>query len=62
MESRSVVYIFDSFAMAIQLGGTIYDLEESELRYASPFGNTKYPANFAGMVAGGMLARSHATR
>jgi NADPH-dependent 2,4-dienoyl-CoA reductase/sulfur reductase-like enzyme/rhodanese-related sulfurtransferase len=41
----------DSFAMAIQAGLTIYDLEESELSYAPPFGSAKDPVNFAGMVA-----------
>ena len=41
----------DSFAMAIQAGFTIYDLEESELSYAPPFGSAKNPVNFAGMVA-----------
>ena len=41
----------DSFAMAIQAGFTIYDLEESELSYAPPFGSAKDPVNFAGMVA-----------
>jgi NADPH-dependent 2,4-dienoyl-CoA reductase/sulfur reductase-like enzyme/rhodanese-related sulfurtransferase len=45
----------DSFAMAIQMGGTIYDLEESELCYAPPFGSAKDPVNFAGMVAAGIL-------
>jgi rhodanese-related sulfurtransferase len=41
----------DSFAMAIQAGFTIYDLEECELSYAPPFGSAKDPVNFAGMVA-----------
>ena len=41
----------DSFAMAIQAGFTIYDLEESELSYAPPFGSAKDPVNFAGMIA-----------
>jgi NADPH-dependent 2,4-dienoyl-CoA reductase/sulfur reductase-like enzyme/rhodanese-related sulfurtransferase len=41
----------DSFAMAIQMGCTIYDLEEVELSYAPPFGSAKDPVNFAGMVA-----------
>ncbi len=45
----------DSFAMAIQMGCTIYDLEESELCYAPPFGSAKDPVNFAGMVAGDIL-------
>ena len=37
--------------MAIQAGLTVYDLEESELAYAPPFGSAKDPVNFAGMVA-----------
>jgi NADPH-dependent 2,4-dienoyl-CoA reductase/sulfur reductase-like enzyme/rhodanese-related sulfurtransferase len=41
----------DAFAMAIQAGMTIYDLEEVELSYAPPFGSAKDPVNFAGMVA-----------
>ena len=41
----------DSFAMAIQMRCTIYDLEESELCYAPPYGSAKDPVNFAGMVA-----------
>lgn len=45
----------DSFAMAIQMGCTIYDLEESELSYAPPYGSAKDPVNFAGMVASDVL-------
>ena len=45
----------DSFAMAIQMGCTIYDLEESELCYAPPFGSAKDPVNFAGMIAANIL-------
>jgi NADPH-dependent 2,4-dienoyl-CoA reductase/sulfur reductase-like enzyme/rhodanese-related sulfurtransferase len=45
----------DSFAMAIQMGCTIYDLEEAELSYAPPFGSAKDPVNFAGMVAANIL-------
>ena len=46
----------DAFAMAIQVGATIYDLEESELSYAPPFGSAKDPVNFAGMVAANIFA------
>ena len=42
-------------AMAIQLGATVYDLEESELCYAPPFGSAKDPVNFAGMLAADVL-------
>jgi NADPH-dependent 2,4-dienoyl-CoA reductase/sulfur reductase-like enzyme/rhodanese-related sulfurtransferase len=45
----------DSLAMAIQMGCTIYDLEECELSYAPPFGSAKDPVNFAGMVAADVL-------
>ena len=45
----------DAFAMAIQAGLTVYDLEESELCYAPPFGSAKDPVNFAGMVAANLL-------
>jgi NADPH-dependent 2,4-dienoyl-CoA reductase/sulfur reductase-like enzyme/rhodanese-related sulfurtransferase len=45
----------DAFAMAIQMGCTIYDLEEAELSYAPPFGSAKDPVNFAGMVAADIL-------
>lgn len=40
-----------ALAMAIQMGATIYDLEESELCYAPQFGSAKDPVNFSGMVA-----------
>ena len=45
----------DSIAMSIQMGGTVYDLEESELSYAPPFGSAKDPVNFAGMMAANVL-------
>ena len=45
----------DVLAMAIQMGATVYDLEETELCYAPPFGSAKDPANFAGMVAADVL-------
>jgi NADPH-dependent 2,4-dienoyl-CoA reductase/sulfur reductase-like enzyme/rhodanese-related sulfurtransferase len=45
----------DSLAMAIQGGLTVYDLEESELCYAPPFGSAKDPVNFMGMIAANML-------
>ena len=41
--------------MALQMGATIYDLEEAELCYAPPFGSAKDPVNFAGMVAADVL-------
>jgi rhodanese-related sulfurtransferase len=45
----------DAMAMAIQLGGSVYDLEECELCYAPQFGSAKSPVNFAGMVAADVL-------
>jgi len=45
----------DSLAMAIQKQFTIYDLEESELCYAPPYGSAKDPVNFVGMVAADIL-------
>ena len=45
----------DVIAMAIQLGGTVYDLEESELCYAPQFGAAKDPVNLAGMIAANHL-------
>ena len=44
-----------ALAMAIQMGATIYDLEEAELCYAPQFGSAKDPLNFAGMVAADMV-------
>ena len=43
------------FAAMIQMGATIYDLEEAELCYAPQFGSAKDPVNFAGMIAAGVL-------
>ncbi len=45
----------DVFSSILQMGGTVYDLEESELCYAPPFGSAKDPMNFAGMVAADIL-------
>ncbi len=45
----------DALAMAIQMGATVYDLEESELCYAPPYGSAKDPVNFAGMVPADVL-------
>ena len=44
-----------TLAMAIQMGATVYDLEEAELCYTPPFGSAKDPVNFAGMVAAGVV-------
>jgi rhodanese-related sulfurtransferase len=45
----------DVIAMAIQMGATVYDLEESELCYAPQFGAAKDPVNMAGMIASNYL-------
>ncbi len=45
-----------AFAMAIQMGATIHDLEEAELCYAPQFGSAKDPLNFAGMAAANTLS------
>jgi NADPH-dependent 2,4-dienoyl-CoA reductase/sulfur reductase-like enzyme/rhodanese-related sulfurtransferase len=44
-----------SMAALIQMGATVYDLEETELCYAPTFGSAKDPVNFAGMVAANVL-------
>jgi NADPH-dependent 2,4-dienoyl-CoA reductase/sulfur reductase-like enzyme/rhodanese-related sulfurtransferase len=44
-----------AMAAMIQMGATVYDLEEVELCYAPQFGSAKDPVNFAGMVAAGVL-------
>ncbi|HET7237489.1 MAG TPA: FAD-dependent oxidoreductase, partial [Terrimicrobiaceae bacterium] len=45
----------DVIATAIQLGGTVFDLEEVELCYAPQFGAAKDPVNYAGMIASNHL-------
>ena len=47
-----------ALAMAIQMGATIYDLEEAELCYAPQFGSAKDAVNFAGMVAAEFCAET----
>jgi NADPH-dependent 2,4-dienoyl-CoA reductase/sulfur reductase-like enzyme/rhodanese-related sulfurtransferase len=44
-----------ALALAIQMGATVYDLEETELCYAPQFGSAKDPVNFAGMIAANVL-------
>ena len=44
-----------ALAVALQMGATIYDLEEAELCYAPQFGSAKDALNFAGMVAADVL-------
>lgn len=45
----------DVLATMIQLGGTVYDLEEAELAYAPQYGSAKDPVNMAGFVAANHL-------
>lgn len=44
-----------ALAVALQMGATVYDLEEAELCYAPQFGSAKDAVNFAGMVAADVL-------
>ena len=44
-----------TMAAMLQMGATVYDLEEVELCYAPQFGSAKDPVNFAGMVAANVL-------
>jgi NADPH-dependent 2,4-dienoyl-CoA reductase/sulfur reductase-like enzyme/rhodanese-related sulfurtransferase len=45
----------DVIALALQMGGTVFDLEEAELCYAPQFGAAKDPVNLAGMIAANHL-------
>jgi NADPH-dependent 2,4-dienoyl-CoA reductase/sulfur reductase-like enzyme/rhodanese-related sulfurtransferase len=54
-EGPAVDKRISGLAMAIQMGATVYDLEEAELCYAPQFGSAKDPVNFAGMVAADVL-------
>lgn len=45
-----------AIAAYMQMGATIYDLEEAELCYAPQFGSAKDPVNFAGMLAANVLS------
>lgn len=49
----------DVFAVAIQAGMTVFDLEEMELAYSPQYGSAKDPVNMAGFVAGGLLRGEH---
>ncbi len=45
----------DVISMAIQLQGTVFDLEEAELCYAPQYGSAKDAVNLAGMLAANRL-------
>lgn len=46
----------DVIATTIKFGGTVYDLKELELCYAPSFGTAKDIVNYAGLIAGNLLA------
>ncbi|EFN54835.1 hypothetical protein CHLNCDRAFT_48889 [Chlorella variabilis] len=45
----------DVVAMCMQMGGTVFDLEEAELCYAPQYGSAKDPVNIAGMAAANIV-------
>ena len=45
----------DVISTAIQLGATVFDLEDAELCYAPQFGAAKDPVNMAGMIAANVV-------
>jgi NADPH-dependent 2,4-dienoyl-CoA reductase/sulfur reductase-like enzyme/rhodanese-related sulfurtransferase len=45
----------DVLAMAIQMGATVFDLEEAELCYAPQYGAAKDPVNIVGMIAANVM-------
>ncbi len=49
----------DVISAYIQMGATVFDLEEAELCYAPQFGATKDPVNLAGMIAANHLRGDH---
>lgn len=56
---RGVERRVDVVATAIQMGGTVFDLEQAELCYAPQFGAAKDPVNLAGMIAANVLRGDH---
>jgi len=45
----------DVISTAIQMGTTVFDLEEAELCYAPQYGSAKDPVNLAGMIAANVV-------
>ena len=45
----------DVVSTIIQMGGTVYDMEEAELCYAPQYGAAKDPVNVAGMIASNVM-------
>ena len=46
----------DTLAVAIRLGGSVFDLKELELAYAPPYSSAKDPVNMLGFVADNLLS------
>jgi pyruvate/2-oxoglutarate dehydrogenase complex dihydrolipoamide dehydrogenase (E3) component/rhodanese-related sulfurtransferase len=55
LDGSAVDKRISALAVAIQMGATVFDLEEAELCYAPQFGSAKDAVNFAGMVAADVL-------
>ncbi|MFN8614221.1 MAG: FAD-dependent oxidoreductase [Vulcanimicrobiota bacterium] len=49
----------DVLAVAIQAGMSVFDLEQTELCYAPPYGSAKDPVNMAAFVAANQLRGQH---
>ncbi len=47
----------DVISALIQRDGTVFDMEETELSYAPPFGSAKDPVNLAGFVAANVIRK-----
>jgi NADPH-dependent 2,4-dienoyl-CoA reductase/sulfur reductase-like enzyme/peroxiredoxin family protein/rhodanese-related sulfurtransferase/TusA-related sulfurtransferase len=47
----------DIISALIQRDGTVFDMEETELSYAPPFGSAKDPVNMAGFVAANVIKK-----
>jgi NADPH-dependent 2,4-dienoyl-CoA reductase/sulfur reductase-like enzyme/rhodanese-related sulfurtransferase len=56
---RGVARRIDVISMAIQKGGTVFDLEDAELCYAPQYGASKDPVNQAGMIAANVVRGDH---
>eukprot|EP00798_Chlamydomonas_sp_ICE-L_P025665 gene25665-11330_t len=58
-EGEGVEKRVDVAATFMQMGGTVYDMEEAELCYAPQYSSAKDPINMAGMVASNFLRGFH---
>jgi len=52
---QGVARRIDVISTAIQMGATVFDLEEAELCYAPQYGAAKDPVNVAGMIAANVV-------